>query len=118
MTNFAAGLVALLAAVAFESLAQLCLKLAATGAAPARQPVAAPARAWLALGLGAYGLEIALYTLALRWLDVSLAFPLSGLSFLGVAFLSKLLLGENLTGARWIGVALILTGTGCLTLPA
>jgi uncharacterized membrane protein len=59
----------------------------------------------------AYGLEILLYTFALHLLDVSMAFPLGSLCFVGVALLSKMVLGETVGLIRWLGVGCILAGT-------
>jgi drug/metabolite transporter (DMT)-like permease len=61
--------------------------------------------------LAAYLVEIALYTAALHFLDLSVAFPLGSLCFVGVAILSKLFLGETVGRIRWLGVGCILAGT-------
>jgi len=102
------GVVLAVAAVAVESVAQLLLKVGAT-----RQT---GARAWIGLGALAYGIEITLYTFALHLLDVSVAFPLGSLCFVGVAVLSKLFLGEKVSRVRWLGVGCILAGAVCVTL--
>ncbi len=114
-----AGLTALAAAVAVESFAQLFLKIGAAGGPGilppalrrrvARWPLGS-ASSWVALGVIAYGLEIALYTLALHALEVSVAFPAGSLCFVGVALLSKLVLGESVGRVRWLGVGCILAG--------
>jgi undecaprenyl phosphate-alpha-L-ara4N flippase subunit ArnE len=102
------GVILVVAAVAVESVAQLFLKIGATS-------VTAPKR-WIGLGALAYGVEIALYTVALHFLDVSVAFPLGSLCFVGVALLSKIFLGEAVSRVRWIGVGCILAGAACVTL--
>jgi multidrug transporter EmrE-like cation transporter len=102
------GVVLAVAAVAVESAAQLFLKIGATS-------VTAPKR-WVGLGALAYGVEILLYTFALHFLDVSVAFPLGSLCFVGVALLSKLFLGEAVSRVRWVGVVCILAGAVCVTL--
>jgi drug/metabolite transporter (DMT)-like permease len=66
---------------------------------------------YIALGLAAFVVDIILWTLALKFLDVSLAFPLSSLSLIMVVFLSRLRLKEKISPRRWIGVSLILLGT-------
>ncbi len=73
------------------------------------------ARFWILLGVAAYGLEIALYTVALHHLDIGVAFPLGSLCFVGVALLSKLLLGEMLGGIRWLGIGFIIAGAILVT---
>ena len=118
------GLIAIVAAVAVESLAQLCLKMGSSEggaalAAGAWKKLAgihalsgkAP---WIGAGLVAYGVEIVLYSIALHFLDVSVAFPLGSLCFVGVAILSKLALGETVSPVRWTGIVLILAGTAFL----
>ncbi len=120
------GLVVLVAAMAVESLAQLLLKIGAAGGSGILRPTLRgmidrflppdAARVWIVLGVLAYGLEILLYTFALRHLDVSVAFPLGSLCFVGVALLSRLLLGEAVGRVRWLGIGLILAGTGLVAL--
>jgi undecaprenyl phosphate-alpha-L-ara4N flippase subunit ArnE len=120
MTPELTGLFVLVAAVAVESFAQVFLKIGATGGAGiasssnCRDGGGAPrisARGWILLGIAAYALEIALYTAALHFLDLSVAFPLGSLCFVGVALLSRLFLGEKVGRIRWLGVGCILVGT-------
>jgi drug/metabolite transporter (DMT)-like permease len=75
-------------------------------------------RGWIALGVVLFVVEALLYTGALRHLDVSAAFPLTGLSFVSVAILSGWLLHKMLTTMRWIGVGLILLGAALLVVDA
>jgi drug/metabolite transporter (DMT)-like permease len=113
-------------AMAVESFAQLFLKIGAAGGPGilsascrrsfSRLPFAPHPATWFVLGICAYLLEIALYTFALRFLDVSVAFPLGSLCFVGVALLSRALLGEAVGRARWLGISLILVGTVFVTL--
>lgn len=115
------GLLVLLAAVTVESFAQLLLKIGAAGGpgillSPYRRwvgriSISSFARSWIVLGVIAYGLEIVLYTFALHLLDLSVAFPLGSLCFVGVAMLSKLFLGEEVGRIRWFGVGCIVVGT-------
>jgi multidrug transporter EmrE-like cation transporter len=121
MSPESTGIVALVAAVTVESFAQMFLKIGAAGGpgillAPYRRaigrfPLSSIAASWVVLGLIAYGLEILLYTFALHLLDVSVAFPLGSLCFVGVALLSKMILGETVGLVRWLGVGCILAGT-------
>ncbi len=73
---------------------------------------------WIALGIGMFLVEALFYTGALRYLDVSTAFPLSSLSFVIVAMLSQWLLREAVTKMRWIGIGLILIGAALLVVDA
>jgi len=120
MTPKLAGIILVIGAVAVESFAQLSLKLGASrktdrpGAASAPGTGTGgqlPAAAWIAAGVALYLVEIALYTLALHRLEVSVAFPLGSLCFVGVALLSRLFLAERVGPVRWLGVCCILAGT-------
>lgn len=120
------GLAALLAAVVTESFAQMFLKIGAAGGAPVLParvqrvvgvlPLSAFAASWIGLGVITYGVEVLLYTIALNYLDVSVAFPLGSLCFVGVALLSKIFLGETVGRIRWLGVGCILAGTIVISL--
>jgi undecaprenyl phosphate-alpha-L-ara4N flippase subunit ArnE len=119
--GYGLGLIAILAAVVVESLAQLFLKIGSSEGGPALAAGAWHRLAgihalrgktpWIGAGLAAYGLEIVLYSIALHFLDVSVAFPLGSLCFVGVAILSKVALGETVSRIRWTGIVLILAGT-------
>ena len=108
MTAELPGIVLAVGAAAIESLAQLCLKLGAGNGAWAIR--------WIVRGALAYAAEVLVYTLALHFLDVSLAFPLGALGFVGVALLSRIFLGERVGRIRWAGIACILAGAICVTL--
>jgi len=120
MTPELTGIFVLIAAVTVESFAQVFLKIGAAGGAGISWRSSRPAgggtpgisaRGWVLLGMAAYLVEIALYTAALHFLDLSVAFPLGSLCFVGVAILSKLFLGETVGRIRWLGVDCILAGT-------
>jgi len=120
------GILTVVAAMTVESVAQLCLKIGAGGgpvllAQPFREyvqrlAVTAGAPFWTVLGVALYILEACLWTLALHALDVSIAFPMGSLCFVGVALLSKVFLREAVDRLRWIGVLFILAGTVLVTL--
>jgi multidrug transporter EmrE-like cation transporter len=126
MTNQFTGLIMLVAAVTVESFAQVSLKIGAGGGPrvlglPYRlyaswSRVGSSPACWVTLGVMFYVLEIFFYTRALSCLEVSVAFPLGSLCFVGVAVLSKIFLGETVSGIRWLGVGCILAGTACLAL--
>ena len=99
-THLGIGLVIL--ATAIEGLAQVFLKKAAlahTGKL-----------AWRVLGFAFFGVETVVYTLSLRFLAVSIAFPLGSLSFAAVTLLSQFMLRERVDRTRWIGILFILAG--------
>jgi drug/metabolite transporter (DMT)-like permease len=102
-------LLAILAAV-IEGFAQVFLKKSSI--------VVSRRNLWVTLGVGLFVLESVFYTGALRHLDVSTAFPISSLAFVTVAVLSQWLLGEAQSKLRWVGVGLILLGTGLLVVDA
>ena len=102
------GVVLVAVCAAFEGLAQVCYKKAAH--ALSRKT------AWVLGGTGLFAVEAALYTLALRFLDLSIAYPLGALSFVAVALLSHALLRERISPSRWIGVLLILAGAAMVVL--
>jgi multidrug transporter EmrE-like cation transporter len=66
---------------------------------------------WCILGIACFAVEFVLWTLALQRLDVSLAYQLGCLSFVGVALLSRIWLGESISSKRWVGIILILIGS-------
>ena len=101
MTSHTLGLSLLVAALVIESFAQLFMKIATTRKI---------ARHWIIAGVAAMVVEVALYTGALHFLDVSVAFPIGSLVFVGVALLSKFFLGEAVGRTRWLGVGFILAG--------
>jgi undecaprenyl phosphate-alpha-L-ara4N flippase subunit ArnE len=121
MTTQLTGLIMLLVAVTVESFAQLALKVGAAGGPQilssrwrdfaSRYRFSSSTKAWILAGVLCYGLEVCFYTLALNCLEVTVAFPLGSLCFVGVAILSKLFLGEAVGKIRWLGVGCILAGT-------
>ena len=73
---------------------------------------------WILIGVAILIVEIVLYSVALRFLAVSTAFPITSLSFVMVTLLSRWLLGEEIAPLRWGGVALILVGTSLIVAQA
>jgi undecaprenyl phosphate-alpha-L-ara4N flippase subunit ArnE len=120
------GIFVLVAAVAVESFGQMFLKIGAAGGPGilaeacrrrvGRIPLSSRPASWVVLGVVAYGLEILLYTFALHLLELSVAFPLGSLCFVGVALLSKMFLGEKVGRIRWLGVLCILVGSVFVTM--
>jgi multidrug transporter EmrE-like cation transporter len=119
------GVLILIAATVVESLAQICLKVGSSGGPVAlAPPYAAFARSnallnrpvvWRGIGVVLFGLEVFLWTSVLHLLDVSEAFPMGSLCFVGVALLSRLFLGEAVGRVRWLGVLCIIAGTALMT---
>ena len=102
MTPVAVGLVLLVACAWIEGASQVCFK----------QAVRVPRRHvfWVGMGSAVHLVEAVLYTAVLAQLDLSIAYPLSALTFITTTCLSLWLLRETVTPTRWIGVLLILAG--------
>lgn len=100
-----AGVFMVLSGAVIEGVAQVCLKHST--AAQARR------QGWLAAGVLLFLVEIALYTRALKTLPISVAYPLSALSYAAVVLSAFLLLGERPDHRRWLGVVLIVLGAAC-----
>lgn len=66
---------------------------------------------WIGLGMACFLIEALLYSVGLRLLDLSLAFPVGSLTFVGVVILSRFWLRESVGTKRWAGVGLIVAGT-------
>lgn len=107
-----------LATVAFNIISQALLK----GAMQRQQgPLLLPnlpkllLDPWLMGGVAFAGLTLVAYTLTLRRLDLSLAYPIvTGLGFLGVFVVSWRLFGEHLSPIRVVGALLIIAGVTLL----
>jgi undecaprenyl phosphate-alpha-L-ara4N flippase subunit ArnE len=68
---------------------------------------------WTVSGLAGFAIEAVVWTFALRYLEISVAYPMASLSFVMVLFLSRLCLSEKVNKTRFAGVLLIIGGT-CL----
>lgn len=65
---------------------------------------------WFALGISLHLVLVALWCRLLTVLPLGVALPLSGASYLTVAFVSQILLKEPVSRQRWIGIATIVIG--------
>jgi drug/metabolite transporter (DMT)-like permease len=70
---------------------------------------------WVSGGILLLLVFFASYLTALSWADLTFVLPATSLAYVGVAFLSKLWLHEQISAARWLGVALITAGVGFVT---
>jgi undecaprenyl phosphate-alpha-L-ara4N flippase subunit ArnE len=102
MTQTILGIVLVMICAIIEGFAQIFLKKSALATIGAHY--------WIAAGVALFVVQAVIYTGALELIDVSTAFPLSGLSFVVVTVLSQFMLAENVTRERWFGVGLILVG--------
>lgn len=101
------GLVLVLSTVMMESCVQFCFKKGATSES---------GRGWIMLAIGIYAVQIILWSYVLHLVDVSIAHPMASLSLVGVALLSYFFLKEKLSPQRWMGIALIISGTSLVAL--
>ena len=62
------------------------------------------------VGLTLYVISAATWILALSTVPLSVAYPFLGLSYVAIAGVSVLRLGEWLTPAQWIGIMLVVMG--------
>lgn len=59
-----------------------------------------------------------LYSAVLSWSRLSVAQPLTAMTFLFAALIARFALGESLTGLRWAGILLIIAGVALVSLEA
>jgi drug/metabolite transporter (DMT)-like permease len=111
MTPRMIGISLVLLSVCIEAIGQVALKRAALSPHSSEQRHRASA-----LGIGLLGLEAIIWTMVLKYLDVSIAFPLGALSFVTTAIFSALLLKEKISPKRWAGVGTIVCGAACLSM--
>jgi drug/metabolite transporter (DMT)-like permease len=110
MSPTALGVMLVVVSTMVEGFGQTFLKKSALDAARRHH--------WILLGIAVLIVEVLLYSGALRFLAVSTAFPITSLSFVMVTLLSRWLLGESVAPLRWVGVGLILIGTGLIVAQA
>ncbi len=102
MTGTAIGILLVVACAILEGLGQVFLK----------KSILTKVRwfLWISAGVLVLATEGLVYTEALRFLNVSVAFPILSLNLIAIALLSQWILNERVTKTRWIGVALIFAG--------
>ena len=108
------GVSAILASTLFEAIGQFAFKRAASvPQAGPLNPIAAIIRnwRWILFGYGGFIADGVLWSVALYFLDISVAHPIGSLVFVVVALLSRFVLHEYLPPRRWAGIGLILLGS-------
>ena len=109
----------LAAALTLNALANVLIKFSMSRSVgplfPVRGTALAPAAAFLSwsylLGLVCFALNLVCYSLALRTLKISLAYPLmASLGYVVILAFGWFLFGEHLTPAQYVGVALVFVG--------
>jgi len=108
------GLTFVTMAVLFEAVGQLAFKHGAERAGGDVSKWGLFRRLWrsrsVAVGIACFVAQAILWTMALRLLDVSVAFPASSLCFVFVGLLSRFWLQEQVGLERWVGLGFILGG--------
>ena len=74
--------------------------------------IAALATPWVLAGVLLLLVFFASYLTALSWADLTYVLPASSLAYVGIAFLSRFWLHEQLSLSRWLGIVLITAGVG------
>ncbi len=62
------------------------------------------------LGIALYGVSTFFWLLVLSRVDLSLAYPMLALGYIGILLVSMIFLGEKVTALRWLGTVLIVIG--------
>jgi|SRR5215813_10541129 len=106
MTQALAGVLLVLLCAIIEGFAQLFLKKSALTPAARKR--------WIAAGIAFFILQALIYTVALRLVEVSTAFPMGSVAYVVVAVFSRSMLDEQVTRIRWLGVGLIMLGVTLL----
>ncbi|HET7365023.1 MAG TPA: EamA family transporter [Burkholderiales bacterium] len=110
MTASALGVLLIIVSGVIEGVAQVCFKKSAL--APQAKLF------WVGAGIALFAAQAGMYTGGLQFVEVSTAFPITSVGFVAVAVLSQRFLGEPVTRARWIGIALIVIGVALLAAEA
>lgn len=64
----------------------------------------------IVLGLAFYGISSVFWLLVLSRVELSLAYPMLALGYVGILIVSAVFLHEEVTTLRWLGTALIVIG--------
>jgi uncharacterized membrane protein len=70
---------------------------------------------WVVAGIASLIVFMSAYLHALSWADLTFVLPATSFGNIITALLAKLLLHENVTPQRWIGIVLITAGVGFVT---
>lgn len=70
----------------------------------------------LYLGLGLFGISAVFWLVVLSRVDLSIAYPFVGLSYIVVVAFARLFLHEQVTVLRWLGVTVVAIGIALIGL--
>lgn len=68
------------------------------------------ANKWMFMVLATYGVATIIWTMVLRTLPLSTAYPFVALAFILVPLVGVVMFGEKFTTTQWLGTALIFVG--------
>ena len=70
---------------------------------------------WVMAGVLLLLIFFASYLTALTWADLTFVLPATSFAYVALALLSRFWLQEQISTARWLGIALITAGVGFVT---
>src|ERR1700684_1248220 len=109
------GLVALTSAFGDTSLAVGMKRIGPVSLTHPDALITALRTPWVLSGVLLLLLWTACYLTALTWADLTFVLPATSLAYVAVALLSRFWLHEQISPARWAGIALITAGVGFVT---
>jgi uncharacterized membrane protein len=68
----------------------------------------------LIIGIGIYGFGTVVFIPALKFGELSVLYPIVGLSYAWVCLFSKIMLKEKITPIKWLGIAMIIFGVALI----
>jgi drug/metabolite transporter (DMT)-like permease len=110
MNTTTLGILLVCVCAIIESFAHVALKLSA--AARAHRFF------WIASGIVLFLIRALVYSGALRFLNVSVAFAVDAVSLVTITLMSMWLLREKVTMIRWVGMGLIFIGASLIAAQA
>ena len=107
------GLLAILSEAACLAAFKRAANLGCPGAVGAMAVMAGACRQykWVISGVLLFVVHAILWTAALKFLDVSLAYPIASIELIFVALISRVVLKERVGYWRWAGVLFVVAGT-------
>lgn len=107
------------------TVSELLLKKGATEAASIAAPswlawtgIMTLGSGWVLVGIAVYILAFVNWLYVLRWVPLSIAYPVTSAVYVLIALGAWLLLGERIIGLRWVGIVLITAGVVFCARPA
>jgi len=117
-------LIILIIGLIFESIGVVCLKKGITQVGEVKQVStselarvmkAGATNAYILLGVLSEALFFVSLLILMARSDISLLWPLTGLSFVFATFAAMWFLHEQVSGLRWVGVVCIMIGAGLIS---